>query len=68
MKGYESKTNHNLVGYCYLCNWAVEANWKKTNISNQRVNCKKCKQIIKRFNKEYPNKDITHIKQIEGYL
>jgi hypothetical protein len=54
-----------LVGYCYLCNWAVEANWKKTDIA-KRVNCLNCKRLIKKFNKEHPNKDITQIKLIEG--
>lgn len=32
----------------YLCNQAVKANWKKTDITPFRINCKNCKQIIKK--------------------
>lgn len=55
-----------LVDYCYLCNWAVEAKWTKTDIANKRVNCKNCKIMIKKFNKEYPNNKIENIKLIWG--
>ena len=28
--------------YWYICNRAVTANWKKTDIANRRINCKNC--------------------------
>jgi hypothetical protein len=32
----------------YLCNQAVEAEWKKTDISGRKVNCKNCKRQMKK--------------------
>ena len=52
-------------GYRYLCNWAVAANWKKTDITNKRVTCKNCKRAIKKFNKYHPNKNIILIKEVD---
>lgn len=31
----------------YLCNQAVSANWKKTDIAWRRITCKNCKKTIK---------------------
>jgi hypothetical protein len=67
MKKY-GVSEHFLVGYNYLCNWAVEADYRKTDISNHKVNCLNCKKIIKRFNRLHPGQDITKIKLIEGCL
>lgn len=50
MKQWNDHTNQ-LEGINYLCNWAVEANWKKTDITNRKVNCKNCKREIQKFNK-----------------
>ncbi len=42
-----TKEQPDAVEIFYLCNQAVEANWKKTDIA-KRVNCKKCKRMMKR--------------------
>jgi len=34
--------------YFYLCNQAVQADWRKTDIANKKVNCKNCKKILKK--------------------
>ena len=31
----------------YLCNQAVNIDWRKTDISNRKINCKNCKRILK---------------------
>lgn len=41
-----SKSQPNAVRILYLCT-KKEANWKKTDITNLRVNCKKCRRIMK---------------------
>jgi len=63
MKEYDAETNK-MVGYSYLCNWAVGANWLKTDIANKRVNCKNCLRAIKKYKKECPDKDISFIRNL----
>lgn len=33
---------------CYICNQAINANWLKTDITNKKINCKNCLNIIKK--------------------
>ena len=35
--------------YWYLCNQAVNANWKKTDLSTKKINCKNCLKQKKEF-------------------
>ena len=58
----KEQTKEGWVGYNYLCNWNVTPNWKKTDITNKKVNCKNCKRIIKKYYNENPKKDIIYIK------
>ena len=37
------------VGIRYLCNWAVEPKWLKTDIANKKICCKNCLRIIKQY-------------------
>ena len=38
--------------YHYICNQGANANWKKTDIANRRVNCKNCKKILLKCNNQ----------------
>lgn len=43
-----TKFQKGAVKIFYLCNQKIEANWKKTDIFNKRINCKNCKRILKK--------------------
>jgi hypothetical protein len=32
----------------YACNQACNTNWKKTDITNKKINCKNCKKILRK--------------------
>jgi len=42
-----TKMQKDAVKLFYLCNQAVECNWKKTDMVGKRVNCKNCKKILR---------------------
>lgn len=46
-----TKTQPDAVKVLYLCNQAVRAKWKKTDITPFKVNCKNCKKILKKEGK-----------------
>jgi hypothetical protein len=58
MREWDDK-QQKMVGYCYLCNEAFEADYRKTNIMPRKVNCRNCKQIIKKFKLWHHEEDIT---------
>ena len=49
MRNYKIIHKHILKDgdYFYLCNQTVSATWRKTDITNQKVNCKNCLKQLK---------------------
>jgi hypothetical protein len=45
---FGSEYDRDAVKLYYLCNRSVECNWVKTDLSGRKVNCKKCKRLMKK--------------------
>lgn len=52
LKSRPTKYQADAVEMFYLCNQAVRCDWRKTDLTPRRVNCKNCKKAMKNKIKE----------------